>query len=115
MEETFVYKDKLIEISSDFILFKNYYFPLIGSKRVPFNRIKSISVEEPSLLKGQWRIWGTGNFTIWFPLDFERSKRDKIFILSMIGKRVRIGFTTENSETVLQIFKQRGFIHQAIA
>jgi hypothetical protein len=115
MTETMIYKDKLIEISNKFILLKNYYLPFIGSKRVPFDKIKSVTVEKPSLLKGQFRIWGTGNFVTWFPLDLWRPSRDKIFIISLLGKTMRIGFTTENSETVIRIFEQKGLIQHTTA
>jgi hypothetical protein len=114
MDENSVYKDKSVEVSADSIFLKNYYFPFIG-KRVLFKQIESVIVEKPTLLAGQWRIWGTGNFTIWFPLDIARPKRDKIFIVSLIGKRIRIGFTVENSEAIVQIFAQRGLINRATA
>ena len=115
MTETIIYKDKLIEISNNFILLKNYYLPFIGSKRVPFDKIKSVTVEKPSLLNGQFRIWGTGNFVTWFPLDLWRPSRDKIFIIALIGKTMRIGFTTENSETVIRILEQKGLIQHTTA
>jgi len=113
--ENIIYKDKLIEISNNFILFKNYYLPFIGSKRVPFDKIKSVTVEKPSLLKGQFRLWGTGNFVTWFPLDLGRPNRDKIFMIYLLGKTIRIGFTAENSETVVRIFEQKGLIQHTTA
>lgn len=115
MAENIIYKDKLIEISNDSILIKNYYFPLIGSKRVPFKNIQSIIVEKPSSSNGKFRIWGTRNFATWFPLDFWRPKRDKIFMINLIGKTVCVGFTVNNSETVLRILEQKGLIQHATA
>ena len=35
MDGNVIYKDKLVEVSSDSILLKNYYFPFIG-KRIQF-------------------------------------------------------------------------------
>ena len=55
MEQGPIYKDKLIEISNDFIILKDYYFPF-GPKRVPLEEIESITVEKPSLSAGKWRI-----------------------------------------------------------
>ena len=115
MSNNIIYKDNLVEISNDFILVKNYYFPLIGSKRVAFNKIDSIRAEEPSLMNGRFRIWGTGNFTTWFPLDLARPKRDKIFTISIHGKTVNVGFTVKDSETVVRIFGQKGLIKHATA
>ena len=115
MAENIIYEDRLIEISNDFIVIKNYYFPLIGSKRVPIDKIQSITAETPSLLKGKYRIWGTGNFATWWPLDFARPARDKVFMINRPGKRIRIGFTVNNSETVLRILEQKGLIQHATA
>ncbi len=115
MEESIIYKDHLIEISNDSILIKNYYFPLIGAKRVPFKNIQSVTAEEPSLLNGQFRIWGTRNFVTWFPMDFLRPQRDKIFMINLIGKTVDVGFTVKNSETVIKILQQKGLIQHATA
>ena len=115
MAENNIYEDRLVQISNDSILIKNYYFPLIGSKRVPFNKIESVTAEKPSLLKGKFRIWGTSNFVTWYPLDFARPSRDKIFIITLLGKTIRVGFTVKNSETVLRIFEQKGLIQHATA
>ncbi len=115
MAENNIYEDRLIEISTDSILIKNYYFPLVGSKRVPFDKIEFITAEKPSLLNGQFRIWGTRNFVTWYPLDCARPSRDKIFIINLLGKTIRIGFTVNNSETVLRILEQKGLIQHATA
>jgi hypothetical protein len=115
MEAINVYNDKLVEINNDSITLKNYYFPFATSKRIPFDKIKSIKIQNPSLFTGQARIWGTGDFMTWFPLDLGRIKRDKIFVISIIDKSIRVGFTVENSETVLQIFEQKGLITKRTA
>jgi hypothetical protein len=115
MAENNIYEDRLVQISNDSILIKNYYFPLIGSKRVPFKKIEFVTAEKPSLLKGKFRIWGTGNFVTWYPLDFARPSRDRIFIINLLGKTIRVGFTVNNSETVLRILEQKGLIQHATA
>lgn len=106
MDDNILYKDKLVEITSDSILFKNYYL-FGGPKRVLFEMINSVVSVEPSVTTGKWRIWGTGNFTTWYPLDMNRSSRDTIFLLSITGKKVRIGFTVEDSKTVKQLLKEK--------
>ena len=55
MDENVIYKDRLIVITSDSIVFKHYYFPGT-SKRVPFDKINSVAVEHASLSTGKWRI-----------------------------------------------------------
>jgi hypothetical protein len=115
IEQDPVYKDKLIEISHDFLLLKNYYVPFGNPKRVPFEEIESVTAEKPSLSVGKWRIWGTGNLTSWFPLDFARPRRDLVFMVCLRGKTIRVGFTAENSEAVVRIFEQRGLLHHRTA
>ena len=43
----------------------------------------------------------------WFPLDTQRSKRDIIFILHRKNKKIKIGFTVEDSEKVIGLLKDK--------
>ncbi len=110
MDEEVIYKDKLIVITANSILFKNYYFPGT-SKRVPFEQINSVAVEHASISTGKWRFWGTRDLTTWYPLDIRRPKRDEIFLMSLVGKKNRIAFTTENSEAVRHILEEKHVCH----
>ncbi len=103
------YCDKLIQIAGDHIVFHWYYFPF-GSKRVPLSDIEYIVPLQPSLAAGSWRIWGTGDFSTWFPCDWSRRKRDVIFHLKLKGKSRFIGFTVEDSWTVLPLFREMGLL-----
>ena len=100
-----LYSDKLIEISDNSILIRKYYFPF-GSKRVNLADIESITTYKPTLLRGKYRYWGTGDLRTWYPPD-NRPKRDKIFIMKLKGKWWRIGFTVENSQTVLNLLRNK--------
>lgn len=109
MNSEIIYSDKLVKITNNYILFKNYYFPF-GPKKVKFSEIKYIAEKKPTLLNGKWRIYGTGDLRTWFPCDWKRPCRDRIFILSFINKKRRIGFTVEDSETVLKILSEKGLL-----
>jgi len=106
-----IYQDKLIEITDQEVVFHRYYFPFGGDKHVPFSHIESIQVRQPSFFGGSWRIWGSGDFLTWFPLDGRRPSRDKIFLASLRNSYRRIGFTVEDSQTVASILRERGLIH----
>ena len=108
-----LYADKLVTIFSDAIVLKNYYLFSIGSKRIPFDRIRTITVEKPSLFTGKWRLQGSGDFRTWFPLDVKRPMRDRIFLLTRVDTRRRIGFTVEHSDKVLRILAEKGLVEQA--
>ncbi len=111
MNDNVLYSDKLIEISDDSILFCHYYFPFFSKKIVKFFDIEKIVVEEPTLRNGKYRYWGTGDFLHWFPSDFGRSKRDVIYTLFRKNKKIRIGFTVENSEMVTKVFKDKQLLN----
>lgn len=105
------YKDSLVEINGDTITFKDYYFPM-GSKFVNFSQVEYVLEKTPTVWNGKWRMHGTGDllFRIWFPADYNRPNRDKIFVMKLKHKWIKIGFTAEDSKTVSEIFKERGLI-----
>ncbi len=105
MKEEILYKDNLVEIRDDSIRPKNYYFPF-GSKNILFKDIEKIEIKEPTLINGKWRIWGTGNFLCWYPLDFSRPSRKEIFFITYNNQRIRSGFTVVNPEKVENIFRE---------
>jgi hypothetical protein len=105
------YKDKLIEICDDTIVFKNYYFPT-GSKSIKLSKVEYVEEKTPTLRNGKWRLHGTGDlfFRIWFPADYDRPSRDKIFVMKVKGKWARIGFTVEHSYAFSELFRTKGLL-----
>src|ERR1700722_10516524 len=108
---TAIYKNSLIEITDEELVFHRYYFPFGSDKRLPFTDITSIETRPPSIFNGSWRIWG-GDFRTWFPLDFKRPSRDRIFIASLHNRFWRIGFTVEHSHTVTTILRAKGLLQE---
>jgi hypothetical protein len=107
-----VYSDNLIDITDEEIVFKHYYFPFGKSKTVALADIERITVERAALLSGKWRLWGTGDFTTWFPMDFKRPTRDRIFFAALRSQRVGIGFTAEIGDDVERTLRERGLIRR---
>ena len=105
-----IYNDSLIEINDQEVVFHRYYFPFSGDKRVPLSRIESIQVRPPSLFNGSWRLWGTGDLRTWFPKDYKRPSRDRIFVAFLRDSFRRIGFTVEDSQKVISILQERGLL-----
>jgi hypothetical protein len=54
---------------------------------------------------GKWRIHGTGDFKVWFPMDSNRPHRDRVFILAIKNLQVNIGFTVEDRDAVESYLK----------
>jgi hypothetical protein len=109
IEET-TYSDKLVSISDNEILFEHYYFPTGKKKVVRFNNIERIVVEKPTIWNGKWRLQGTGNFKTWYPMDYSRPKRDRIFLAMLKDQWVNIGFTVEDGERVEKILRAKNLI-----
>ena len=105
-----LYQDSLITIEGDNLTLKNYYFPSMSSKKILFANVESIMVYESSILRGKWRIQGTGDFRTWYPADSYRYKRDKIFVIIFKNKWMRSAFTVENSEKVTEILTEKELI-----
>ena len=105
-----IYRDKLVSIDMEKITFYNYYYPSGAAKTVFWNDIKSISVEEPTIWNGKWRLHGTGSLRIWFPRDMKRPLRDRIFFAELKSQKIKIGFTVEDSEKVEAIFSGKSLI-----
>jgi hypothetical protein len=110
MTAEILYADKLISITNNDIIFYNYYFPTGKSKHVKIDDIECITVLKPTLKNGKWRIWGTGNFKVWFPKDTDRPQRDRIFIATLKNQRFTIGFTVEDGDTFDNLLRSKKFI-----
>ena len=101
-----LYRDSLIEITEQEIIFRRYYFPFGGEKHVPLSQIENVQIQPPSVSFGSWRIWGGGPLT-WFPLDWHRPSRDAIFLAYLRSRSVRIGFTVERSKEAAEVLRER--------
>ena len=105
-----LYTDSLIEITDQEIVFRNYYYPSCREKRVLLSDIECVKSKPPSFWGGSWRLWGTGDLRTWFPKDYKRPKRDRIFIVFLRNRFRRIGFTVEDSRQVIDILRDRGLL-----
>ena len=105
-----LYKDRLVEVTDEEMVFHRYYFPFGGDKHVPLSLVESVRVSPRSIWSGSWRIWGSGDLRTWFPFDGARPSRDRVFITFLRGHWRRIGFTVEHSQPVIEILKRRGLL-----
>jgi hypothetical protein len=104
-----LYSDKLISVTPQTITFYNYYF-WGAEKTVLVEDVASIESFKSTLLNGKYRYWGTSGLYGWMPLDWQRSSRDKIFLLHYKNKSFQIGFTVENSALAENAFRQLGLM-----
>ena len=107
MNDVLLYSDRLVTLSNDAIVFHRYYFPTYSGKVVPLSDILSIVSEKPTIWNGKWRLHGSGNFKTWFPADFMRFGRKKIFFATLKSQWVNIGFTVEDSDQFEKILRNK--------
>jgi hypothetical protein len=103
-----LYSDRLVSISEDAITFRHYSLPFGSPRRVEFSDIDRFTCEPPTVTNGKFRIWGTGSFSTWYPLDRHRPDRDRIFFATFTGRKMRIGFTVEDPDQVITILSRKG-------
>jgi hypothetical protein len=100
-----LYSDRLVLLSEIALMLKRYYFPF-GSKSIALSEIDKVRILRPTLMNGQWRLWGTGNLKTWFPLDLHRPGRERVFLLDLKGQWRQIGFTVERWEEFVRRLRE---------
>ena len=117
-----LYSDSLVDITDESITFRKFDWKLkYRPKRVEFSEITRIESHPASFRGGKWKLFGSGfDLHNWFPLDWHRPSRDRIFVAFLRGSGDRIAFnfrlrsisfTVENSKRVGQILSQKGLLN----
>ncbi len=100
-----LYDDGLVILDADGLTIRHYYFPLATSKRIPYARIKGVQEWRMGLLTGKGRLWGSGDFRHWVPLDLRRPQKQKALILDL-GRWVRPVITPDDPDRVLALLEE---------
>ena len=74
------YTDRWIGCHETAIVVRAYYFPW-GTKRIPYDSIRSAVIVPIGPGLGKGRIWGTTNPSLWASLDPQRSSKHEALIL----------------------------------
>lgn len=105
MKDDNVYQDDTCVMDATGITLLNYYFPSKRPKHISYGAIRQAQECRMGSLTGKNRIWGTGDFRHWSPLDKDRPNKDIAIILDL-GRRIRPKFSPRNPEQVLTILLQ---------
>ena len=117
-----LYSDSLVEITDESITFRKFDWKFrYRSKRVDLSDITRVEARPPSFRGGRWKLFGSGfDLHNWFPLDWHRPSRDRIFVAFLRGRGERIAFhfrlqsisfTVEDSKRVEEILRQKGLLN----
>ncbi len=102
------YNDGIISCDTEGVVIRGYYFPW-GSKRVAYGTIRGLERVTMGALTGQWRIWGTANFSLWANFDAKRPKKTIGFILDA-SKRVRPFVTPDDPDAFEAVVRERAHL-----
>jgi hypothetical protein len=78
------YDDGGVACTDDALVIRRYYFPF-GEKRIPYTKIERVQRLPLAGLSGRYRIWGSGDFTHWFNLDWRRPGKSVMFVIETSG------------------------------
>ena len=95
-----LYDDGRIACDDDSVIIR-WYYPW-GHKRIPFSAIRSVKTYPLRPVRGQWRLWGSGDLVHWYNLDGKRPNKETGIELDT-GGRVRPCITPDDAETVTRI------------
>jgi hypothetical protein len=109
MNANVLYSDRLVEISAETILFRQYYFPF-GAKRLKLSDIDRVVVQKPRFSTGKYRLQGSSGLHTWSPMDRQRPRRSKIFSIHLHGRKLRISFTVEDEAAVEHILREKNLL-----
>jgi hypothetical protein len=101
-----LYDDGLIELDSDGLTIRRYYFPFGTSKRIPYAQIKDVQERHMGLLTGKGRLWGSGDLRHWASLDLRRPQKEKALILDL-GTWIKPVITPDDPDRVLALLQER--------
>jgi len=104
-----LYTDRLVDLTENALVLKRYYFPF-GARRVELADVAKVRVLRPTLMNGKWRLWGTGSFKTWFPLDLHRPDRERVFLMELKRQWRQIGFTVEHWEKFRDLLRASGSV-----
>ncbi len=93
------YDDGRVACGADSLVIRRYYFPF-GDKRVPYGTIKDVRRRPMTLLRGKWRIWGSGDFLHWLNYDPARPRKSAALFIHLTGKTVVPVITPDNPDAV---------------
>jgi hypothetical protein len=104
-----LYRDRGIRADHQGLALKWYYFPL-GTKRIRWSRISEVREHDmgTGIAGGRWRIWGSGDFIHWMPLDLKRPKKRAMFVLYLEGSSTRPCITPDDPEAFKAVLEERG-------
>ena len=100
-----LYQDKYITITDCYILIKKYYIPLMTSKTVMFNQMRTISIEDARKINKSWGI-DANHLNNWFQYDPDRKNKNKFISIQIKNSAIRPAITPEDVDTAFAVLRE---------
>jgi hypothetical protein len=104
-DELSSYKDENIEVSSNGLTIKNYYFPTLSSKVIPIDKIKNVDLFELDWLNGKNKLWGLSLNFYYYNLDKSRSNKTHGITIKEEGDLIGTQITPDDPKKCLKVLK----------
>jgi hypothetical protein len=101
------YDDGIIACTAEGVVIRRYY-PWLGAKKVPYQRIRTVQRRRTGKLTGRWRIWGSGDLVHWYNCDWGRPRKPMALVLKLTGHIVQPVITPDDSERVVETLLGHG-------
>ena len=102
---TVLYEDERLTFDERGITIRMYYFPL-GTKHVPYERVKRFADLPMGRTTGQLRLWGSGDLRHWFYLDRSRRHKTRRIVLDL-GRRTLPVLTPDRPDEVVVVLREQ--------
>jgi len=99
-----LYEDPNITITECYILIKKYYQPLMTSKTIMFQEMKTISIEDAKNVNNSWGI-NSHFLNNWFSYDKERKNKTKFISIEIKGSRIKPAITPDDVDKAFTVLR----------
>lgn len=100
-----LYEDKYVTITDHYILIKKYYIPLMTSKTVMFDEMRTISIQDCRKINKSWGI-DTHHMNNWFQYDSDRKNKTKFISIQIKNSSIRPAITPENVDKAFEVLRE---------
>ena len=99
-----MYSDGCVSLDENGLTIHRYYFPLASGKRIEYSDLRRVMVEKMTWVNGKGRIWGTADPRGWLPLDWGRTRKEKLLVFD-VGSRVKACVSPDDPDRVVELLR----------
>ena len=98
------YRDHTLVLDGEQLTIKGHYFPWLGPKDVPLERIRSVTRVPMSGWGGKWHLWESTTLGYWANVDVRLFRKNTGFVLD-VGPSPKPFITPDNSDEFERVLR----------